>query len=155
MVRIIIAGSRDFNDYDVVRQYVGTYLLTVDDYKNNVEIISGGAKGADALGEKFARRNFLKLKVFPANWEKWGRQAGYIRNEEMVKYAFENNQTAVLFAFWDGFSKGTKHIIQTVLPLYPEFDLHVIRYNYNPNMLPTRLHTNLERLKIVKDIKIT
>lgn len=152
MVRIIIAGSRDFTDYDVVRQHVGAYLLTVDDYKNNVEIISGGAKGADVLGEKFARRNSLKLKVFPADWGRWGKQAGYMRNAEMAQYAFENPHKAVLFAFWDGHSNGTKHMISTAMTYYPEFDVHVIRYNYSPNTLHTRLNKELEVRKIITDI---
>lgn len=154
MVEIIIAGSRSFFTYDIVRQEVGAYLLTVDDYKNTVEIISGGAKGADQLGEEFARRNLLKLKVFPANWNKWGRQAGYIRNDEMAEYAFKDGNKAVLFAFWDGFSRGTQHMINKALAFYPEFDVHVVRYNYGKNVHRTKLNETLERLKLVKDIRL-
>ena len=154
MVEIIIAGSRTFFSYDIVRQEVGAYLLTIDDYQNNVEIISGGAKGTDQLGEEFARRNSLKLKVFPADWDKWGRQAGYIRNEDMAHYAFKGGNKAVLFAFWDGCSNGTKHMINKAVTLYPEFDVHVVRYNYSPNMLHTRLNKTWQELNLVKDIKI-
>lgn len=70
-----------------------------------IQIVSGGARGADKLGELYAHTNLHSLKVFPADWEKFGKSAGYIRNEEMAKYA------DCLVAFWDGKSRGTKHMI--------------------------------------------
>ena len=50
-----------------------------------------------------------KKKIFPANWDLYGKKAGYLRNIEMANYALEKN--GMLFAFWDGLSKGTKHMI--------------------------------------------
>lgn len=73
--------------------------------KNDIEIVSGTCKGADKLGEKYSSEYNLKLKYFPANWDKLGRGAGFIRNKQMAEYSTH------LVAFWDYTSKGTKHMI--------------------------------------------
>lgn len=100
-MKIIIAGGRDFNDYDLLNKEVSSILKSFD----NIEIVSGMAKGADFLGGKYAYNNKLPIKKFPANWNLYGRSAGPIRNEEMAKYS------DVLIAFWDGKSKGTMNMI--------------------------------------------
>ena len=100
-MKVIIAGSRGFSNYEKLVE-VCNYMLS---QQTEVEIVSGGAKGADKLGEKYAKEKNYKLKVFPADWNTHGKAAGYIRNEEMAKYA------DALIAFWDGESKGTKHMI--------------------------------------------
>jgi hypothetical protein len=100
-MKVIIAGGRNFNNYDVLRQNCDKVLSLQED----VEIVSGTANGADKLGERYAQEKGLLVKQFPADWEKYGRGAGYKRNEEMAKYA------DVLIAFWDGKSRGTKHMI--------------------------------------------
>ena len=123
MYRIIIAGSRNFNDYELVRQYLGRYLLNLD--KQDVEIISGTARGADKLGELFAERNGLKCVRFPAQWDLYGKSAGYRRNAEMASYA--SDAYGVLFAFWDGVSKGTNHMIS--LGNKVGLEVHVIKYS--------------------------
>ena len=76
-------------------------------FKNieKIEIVSGHAKGADQLGERFATERKLGLKLFTAEWEKYGRSAGYRRNEEMGRYA------DALVAFQINGSKGTQHMI--------------------------------------------
>lgn len=103
-MRLIIAGSRDFNDYELLCEKCDSFL---SDHKNDlsITIVSGGAKGADRLGEKYAKEMNYKLMVIPANWNQYGRSAGVIRNEEMAKAG------DALIAFWDGKSKGTKHMI--------------------------------------------
>jgi len=101
IMKIIIAGSRNFNNYKELCK-ICDYLLK--DQKN-IEIVSGTAKGADILGEKYAKDKGYEIKKFPANWDKYKKAAGYIRNKEMAEYA------DVLIAFWDGESKGTKHMI--------------------------------------------
>lgn len=106
--RIIIAGSRDFNNYELLRKVLSKHLSKIN--RNQIEIISGGARGADTLGETFARRNDLKLTRFPADWDTYGKSAGFRRNAEMAKYAAE--EQGMVFAFWDGQSKGTKHMIE-------------------------------------------
>lgn len=99
--KCIIAGGRDFNNYDWLKEVCDKILAN----KENVEIVSGAAYGADLLGEKYAKERGYKLKRFPAQWEEHGKSAGYIRNTEMAEYA------DALIAFWDGQSKGTMHMI--------------------------------------------
>lgn len=101
--RVIIAGTRTFSDYELLESHV-RYMLSRRS-KREVEIVSGGAAGADALGERFARENGYRLRVFPADWEKYGRRAGILRNQQMVDYA------DALIAFHDGKSRGTAHVI--------------------------------------------
>lgn len=103
-MKVIIAGTRDFKDYGllkiVVNQYHKIYGIT--------EVVSGTAKGADELGERWAKENNIPIKKFPAEWKKHGRAAGPIRNEQMAEYA------DYLIAFWDGTSKGTKNMIDNM-----------------------------------------
>jgi hypothetical protein len=103
LFKVIVAGSRNFCDYELLKCKL--MFLLKNKLKNDVEIISGGAKGADCLGERFAKENGYNLRIFKANWNKYGKKAGPIRNTEMVEYA------DALVAFWDGKSKGTAHII--------------------------------------------
>ena len=99
-MKVIIAGSRDFDDYKLLRKYCDHILQN----QNDIEIVSGTAKGADQLGERYAIERSYKIIKFPADWSK-GKSAGYIRNEEMAKYG------DALIAFWNGISKGTEHMI--------------------------------------------
>lgn len=99
--RVIVAGSRDFNDYQLLKDKLDYYLQNLPD----IEIVSGGAKGADALGERYSEEAGYPLKVFPADWDDLGKRAGHVRNAQMAKYA------NYLVAFWDGKSKGTKGMI--------------------------------------------
>jgi hypothetical protein len=100
-MKVIIAGSRTFKDLDLLTKTCDYYLQNQAD----VEIVSGTAAGADTLGEMYALTRNYKVTRFPADWNKYGRAAGYIRNEEMAKNA------DALIAFWDGISKGTEHMI--------------------------------------------
>lgn len=99
--RVIIAGSRTFNDYSILKKFCDHVLQN----KCGIIIVSGKAKGTDTLGEKYAKEKNYPIAEFPADWESYGKSAGYIRNEEMAKYA------DALIAFWDQKSKGTKHMI--------------------------------------------
>lgn len=110
-MRLIIAGSRDFNDYDSLSYFVEQFIKDNDLTYDDLEIVSGHCKGVDLLGEQFAEEHNIPIKVFPANWKKYGRAAGPMRNTEMIKYANESNSGAVL-AFWDGESKGTANTIR-------------------------------------------
>lgn len=109
MIRVIVAGSRDFNDFSLVEKSLMSYFKENQLHRADIEIISGTARGADRLGEIFANKYGLKLTKFPADWDYYGKSAGYVRNEQMAKYASKEN--GVLFAFWNGTSKGTKHMI--------------------------------------------
>jgi hypothetical protein len=99
--KVIIAGGRDYYDYNTLTKICDHMLKN----KVNVEIVSGGAKGADAMGEIYAYSRGYKLTKFPADWENEGRSAGYKRNALMAHHS------DALIAFWDGRSKGTKHMI--------------------------------------------
>lgn len=91
---------------------------------SEVVIISGTARGADRLGELYAERTNSKIKRFPADWDNLGKRAGYVRNAEMAKYAAKG--IGVLVAFWDGKSKGTKHMID--LAKRYDLEIHVVNF---------------------------
>lgn len=112
--RIIIAGGRDFVFISMLEESLDEYIEKLsEDAKRRITIISGGAVGADTLGERYAKERGYSLIQFPANWDKYGKRAGYIRNAEMAKYAVADGSYGVLFAFWDCESKGTKNMIET------------------------------------------
>ena len=121
-MRVLIAGSRTFDNFDLLTQKMTKILSNSD--PQTLEIVSGGARGADTLGEKYAQEKKFSLKIFPANWEKHGKSAGYRRNEKMADYVTH----AVIF--WDGKSRGTSHMIN--LCKKRKIPLRVIRYsNYS------------------------
>lgn len=98
-MKVIIAGSRTFNDYKLVCETMESLDIVID------EIVSGGATGADELGEIWAFGHHIPIKRFSAEWDKYGKAAGPIRNTKMGEYA------DFLVAFWDGKSRGTKNMI--------------------------------------------
>lgn len=120
MIKVIIAGTRDFNDYAFLKKNVDYFLQGINPNNEEIEIVSGNARGADKLGERYAKEHNLPVKLFPANWNKYGKRAGYLRNQEMADYA------DVLIAFWDEKSKGTKHMID----IAKKQDLTVIVVGY-------------------------
>lgn len=98
-MKTIIAGSRNIAEYTTVEAGIDQLPLII------TEVVSGTARGVDRLGEQWAEKNNIPVKKFPANWDKYGKRAGYLRNAEMAEYA------DALVAFWDGESKGTEHMI--------------------------------------------
>lgn len=100
-MKVIIAGSRNFNDYEKLCVFCDKILCN----QTNIEVVSGTANGADKLGEKYANERGYSIKQFPADWDKYGKGAGFRRNSQMAEYA------DALIVFWDGLSKGTKHMI--------------------------------------------
>lgn len=103
--KVIIAGSRGFSNYKLFREQCNKFLREKRK-TSNIIVVSGHARGADTLGEKYAKDEGFSLEVFPANWNKFGKSAGFRRNEQMAEVA------DALIAFWDGSSKGTKHMIE-------------------------------------------
>ena len=105
--RVLVCGGSKFDDYSLLELSLNKIL---NEYFNDtIEIVSGHAKGADSLGEKYAQENNLKCTVFNAEWSKYGRAARPIRNSQMLEYAKQENPLVV--AFWDGESHGTKDTI--------------------------------------------
>ena len=102
-MKLIIAGGRTFNARRFFNRCIEKALINTD--KREVIIISGCAKGADTLGMLYAHKHNMELWKYPADWNTHGKSAGYIRNSEMADNATH------LIAFWDGKSKGTKHMI--------------------------------------------
>ena len=103
-MKTIVAGSRTYNDYDLVKKKLNEHRKT----NKLTEIVSGGAKGVDTLGEQYAEEYNINLKIYRADWKTHGRAAGPLRNRKMAEYA------DCLVAVWDGQSKGTKNMIETM-----------------------------------------
>lgn len=103
MFRVIIAGGRLFDDYIYLRESMDYLLQNIND---EIIVVCGKARGADTLGERYAKERGYAVHYFPADWDRYGKAAGYIRNEEMAKNA------DALVAFWDGKSRGTKSMIE-------------------------------------------
>ena len=116
-MKVIIAGGRGFSDFQLMNAKCNEVLL---ESAEDVEIVSGTAKGADKMGEHYASVRGFTVKQFPADWNTHGKAAGYIRNKDMADYA------DMLIAFWDGESKGTQHMIN--LAKERNLIVHVIKY---------------------------
>ena len=98
-MKLAIIGSRTFNNYELLYDYLEEHLNTT------TMVVSGAARGADSMGERWAKENGIKTLIFPAEWDKYGKRAGYIRNEDIIK------NCDFCIAFWDGVSKGTMHSV--------------------------------------------
>lgn len=115
-LRIIVSGSRGFSDYEFIKKELDSRIkdIVVERFllHDEVQIVTGGAKGVDALAERYADTNEFNQQIFYAIWKTHGKSAGFIRNANMLSYAVNNGiENAALIAFWDGKSKGTKHMI--------------------------------------------
>lgn len=125
-VRFIIAGGRDFDDrsaFDVVLEGIRP---TICGY-THIEIATGECpSGADKLGREWAMRNEIKYVPLPADWDRYGRGAGAMRNRTMAAWAAGGWNFGTLIAFWDGKSRGTKNMIEEALKA--GLEIHVIRY---------------------------
>lgn len=110
-IRLLIAGSRTFDDFEMLQRITDEILRTMKRKypDSNISIVSGSATGADSLGIRYAKMNIIPYKEFPAKWNLYGKSAGPIRNKEMLDYILEG--IPYLLAFWDGESRGTKHMI--------------------------------------------
>ena len=117
--KTIIAGGRDFMDYNLLKEKVNK-ILQEKKVTHKIVIISGCARGADTLGLRYATENAFDVEKYPAEWGKYGKKAGYMRNVEMAENA------DALIAFWDGKSKGTKHMID--IATERNLPIRVIRY---------------------------
>lgn len=117
--KLIVAGGRDFNDYDLLSRVL-IAMADVELADKAVSIVSGMARGADALAVRFAKEHDVTLYEFPAQWDDYGKYAGYYRNKKM------GNFSDALLAFWDGKSRGTKHMIDYMQGLGKP--VHIVNY---------------------------
>jgi len=99
MTRIAIVGSRDYPSLPDVERFVKSL-------DPSTMIVSGGARGVDRTAERAAKSRGLQTMVFLADWNTYGKRAGYIRNEQIIDNADE------VVAFWDGKSPGTADTIR-------------------------------------------
>lgn len=125
-IRIVVAGSRDFYDYAVLSERLDFYFSQQN--QSHIQIVSGGARGADRLGERYAREHDINYTVFPANWNAHGKAAGMIRNRDMAEYGTH------LVAFWDGKSRGTKSMIETARA--QGLTIRVVEFTIEPEEQP-------------------
>jgi len=118
--KVVIFGSRGFKNYDLLREKCDAYLQNKKD-THHIIIVSGHAKGADMLGEQYAQEKGYELEIYPADWKKYGRRAGFLRNEQMA------DLSNAAIGFWDGDSHGTQHMIE--YSKEKGLDVRVVRYN--------------------------
>ena len=126
-IRVICAGCRSFGDYKLLSDTLDSFLRI---YDFEMEIVSGTCYGADQLGERYAQERKLCCKQFPAEWKRYGRKAGPIRNRQMADYATH------LVAFWDGNKthSGTWDMIRTATKL--NLHVEIVQFsNLNQNNL--------------------
>ena len=105
--RVIVTGSSCFFDYDLMSRELDKLFNESKQFAgHNIKIISGMADGADSLAIRYADERKLTKILFPANWKRFSRVAGFLRNEDMLSVATH------LVVFWDGTSSGTNHMIE-------------------------------------------
>ena len=107
-MKVAVVGSREWPYPEMVKEFISRF-------HKDIVVISGHARGVDRYAETFAREAGLEVISIPANWDKHGNKAGYIRNVEMVE------KCDCLVAFWDLKSKGTKHSIDLILNSNKDF----------------------------------
>ena len=115
-MKIIVAGGREFNDYELMKRKLDHLFSR----RNNIVVVCGEARGADSLGKRYAQEHGMEVISKPADWDRYGRTAGYRRNMEMGEIA------DALVAFWDGKSRGTKNMIDIMHDLCKP--VRVVRY---------------------------
>ena len=106
MYKVIVAGSRTILNEQFVYEWLDLLINP-----NSTKIVSGGAKGPDSLALRYAKDNKIEWALLLADWDKYKNSAGIMRNKEMGDYA------DALIAFWDGKSRGTKHMIDYMVHL--------------------------------------
>lgn len=123
-LHILVCGGRHFTDYPLL-------CVALDKIKENdseIEIVSGHCQGADMLGEKYAEEHGISVKIFPADWGKYKRKAGLIRNKQMIEY-IKNFDNRIVVAFTSENTVGTRNTIT----LAKKANIPVMEIPYVPN----------------------
>ena len=103
----IIAGSRGLTDYEKIEPLIDSYF----NKEKPFVVICGCAKGIDSIGRQWADKHGIAVEEYPANWNKYGKSAGYIRNKQMGKVATE------ALIIWDGKSEGSFNMYEIMKDL--------------------------------------
>lgn len=140
-MKIIIAGSRGFSNAKLLEKEVDAFIAR--EKIDEVVIVSGGAGGADALGELYAKKKGYLIQRFPANWKEFGKNAGIRRNIQMAEFA------DALIAFWDNESRGTHHMITVAKQC--RLNVKVVNYDAQTQM-PSQY--NKEQLNVFKQASL-
>ena len=122
-VKVAIVGSRNFSNYDIFCNIIWRVCS-----ENNLKIewiISGGARGADSLAERYAKENNINITIVYPKWDLYGKSAGIIRNHNIIK------SCDVCIAFWDGESMGTKNDID----LCEKFNTPCFVYDFKKDII--------------------
>jgi len=98
-----VIGSKSFTDYELFKSKISQIVKKLQAKYSKIVFVSGGAKGADSFARKYAKENAIEIIEFIPDWDKLGKSAGFIRNQDIV------DKSDLLVAFWDGKSKGTLH----------------------------------------------
>ena len=117
--RVVIAGCRDYENYEQAKEFIDICLSNVRK-ENEIIIVSGAARGADAIGERYAKENGFRIEKYPADWEKYGKSAGPIRNKQMAEIS------DYVICFWNEKSKGTKSMIDYAKKLNKPVKIKII-----------------------------
>ena len=102
MIKLMVCGSRGITNEQFVFNAIDEYVAELND---DVIIIEGEARGVDSIAKKWALTHNKQIMSFPAQWDLYGKSAGFRRNYDMVKAC------DYCLVLWDGQSKGTKHDI--------------------------------------------
>lgn len=119
-MKLIISGSRNLTDYEILRKAVFEWAISVWGSSDKIplpinswidEIIHGDAKGIDTLAGRFAKEHKIDLTIMPANWEKYGKRAGPIRNHKMAEYGKKCGECCHVLAIPETTYGGTQEMI--------------------------------------------
>ena len=128
-LRVIIAGSRDFDDFPKLMNSCIDILFKITEQHsdlNKIRIVSDTARGADRQGEQYAKIAGYGVSRFPADWDTFGESCWLCKKSQMAKYAIADGNYGVLIAFWDGKSKGIKHMID--IAKKNGLEVHIVRF---------------------------
>lgn len=125
-IRIVVAGCKSFKNYKRLARSLDEYISELSPtHRKNLEIIYGDDRDVDKLTERYAIKHGFKHRKYEAYWDSDGEQAGYLRNNIMIKHAAKG--IGVLFLFWDGKSIDAKNMVELAMH-YGIEDLHVEKY---------------------------
>lgn len=120
MQKVIIAGSREITDVEFIRHEMNNLWREIGPF----EVVSGTARGVDRISARLAREAGITVHDYPADWDRFGRSAGYRRNEQMAQ---EADYALIL---WDGKSRGTRHMMEIMKKAGKPSDVVVYTKNW-------------------------